>query len=52
MGKETRKEFFDSVLGLGPDSQVSEVTLNETSHLSGSRFALWFIRMCLLPRRY
>ena len=31
MGKETSKEFFESVLGLGPDWQVSEVTLNETA---------------------
>jgi hypothetical protein len=31
MGKETSKEFFESVLGLGPEWKVSEVTLNETS---------------------
>jgi len=31
MGKETSKEFFESVLGLGPEWEVSEVTLNETS---------------------
>jgi hypothetical protein len=31
MGKETSKEFFESVLGLGHEWEVSEVTLNETS---------------------
>lgn len=31
MGKETSKEFFETVLGLGPDWQVAEVTLDETS---------------------
>ena len=31
MGKETSKEFFESVLGLGPDWRVSEVILNEAS---------------------
>jgi len=32
MGKETSKEFFKSVPGLGPEWEVSEVTLNESSH--------------------
>jgi len=31
MGKETSKEFFELVLGLGPDWSVAEVTLNETA---------------------
>ncbi len=31
MGRETIKEFFEMVLGLGPDWSVAEVTLNETA---------------------
>ena len=33
MSKETSKEFFESVLGLGPDWGVTEVTLNEAADL-------------------
>jgi transposase len=36
MGKETSKEFFESVLGLGPDWSVAEVTVNE----AGDRVSL------------
>lgn len=31
MSEETSKEFFESVLGLGPDWQVSKVTVDEAS---------------------
>jgi hypothetical protein len=31
MSRETSKEFFELVLGLGPDWTVAEVTLNETA---------------------
>ena len=31
MSEETSKEFFESVLGLGPDWQVSAVTVDEAS---------------------